>query len=153
MSLHQIRYIIEHRIIPCYFYEQKEQFIGFLLRDRENFYRLVDDIFQAEQIPNPYSGNSFTTESAKLQEDLFMVKLIYPEPEEAPLCYCAYLFFDSLFKHPGFFTVEKGNALSQDRPFICSWTPDGNHNNYGNCTLEDGEDFLHCLKFYNKRSS
>jgi len=68
-----------------------------------------------------------------------------------PLCYSSYLFFDRAFKKLGFFCIEKGNGIGEMQPFVCSWSPEGEHSNYGNCTLEKQEDLLRCADIFMKQ--
>ncbi len=147
MNLHQIRYLIEHRLLPNFFYTEKEAFIGMLLNDKESLYKMADSVFRQEKVKNPYSSEQFVVESGKIDEETFMVKLTYPEPEEEPLCYCSYLFFDSSFQYPFFFTLEKGYNQPSDQVMVCAWTPNS-HLNYGQCSRKDNAAFLRCLENY-----
>lgn len=150
MNVHQIRYLVEHRLLPDFFYEKKGAFIGMLLHDKENLYQIADSVFKQEGVENPYSSEQFVVESGKVDEKTLMVKLTYPEPEEAPLCYCSYLFFDSQFQHMGFFTLEKSYGLPDGQVMLCTWTPDS-HANYGQYSYEDNAAFLRSLEIYQKQ--
>jgi len=152
MNLHDIRYTFEHRILPQWFFEGKSRFVGMLLNDKTVLFRIIDDIFQKEEVKNPYTEDQFGIETAKITEDVMMLKIILPEPEDEPLCYCCYLFFDKEFEKPGFFSIERGNDIvsktNKTIPFVCSWTAEGGHNNHGNCSLEDNADFIKCTDIY-----
>ena len=39
MNLHQIRYLIEHRLLPNFFYTEKEAFIGMLLKGKKSIFK------------------------------------------------------------------------------------------------------------------
>ena len=153
MDRHGVRYAFEHRLLPQWFYEDKEQFIGLLLHDKTVLFNVLNDIFQKEGIENPYTEKDLDIEFSKVTDEVLMLKISFPEPEEEPLCYCSYLFFDEAFEKMSFFCIEKGNEHGQDYPFVCSWSKDGVHSNYGNCTFEEYNDFIRCAdvhmeKFY-----
>jgi len=152
MDSHQIRYLFEHRILPQWFFEGKSRFAGMLLNDKTVLFRIIDDIFQKEETDNPYIVEQFGIETSKVTDDVVMIKIILPEPEEEPLCYCCYLFFDQDFEKPGFFCIERGNNIGSKTggtiPFVCSWTADGSHHNHGNCSLENNQDLIRCTQLY-----
>lgn len=148
MNRHSIRYFFEHRLLPGGFYEEKERFIGMLLQDNEVLFRILDDLFEKEGVANPYLKESFKVGAEKLDEETMVVKIVFPKPEEEPLCYCSYLFFDKGFEKTAYFCIEKGADEMPDTPFVGAWTKDGAHLNYGKCTMENGGDFLRCAELY-----
>lgn len=148
MNTHEIRYMFEHRLLPQWFFEEKERFVGLVLQKKGILYQIIDDIFVKEKVKNPYSVEQFDMETAKITEEVMMLKLIFPAPEEEPLCYCSYLFFNKGFEKLGFFCIEKGNTFGKIQPFVCAWTQDGSHLNYGHCTFEKQNDFLRCADIY-----
>lgn len=148
MDRHGVRYQFEHRILPQLFFEDKAQFIGIILNDKDVLFRVIDEIFSGEEVTNPYSKDDFTIEAARIAESVMMLKIIFPEPEEEPLCYCSYLFFNEKFEKLGYYCIEKGNEEGEFYPFVCSWTPEGEHVNHGNCTFEDYNDFFRCADIF-----
>ena len=148
MNQHEIRYMFEHRLLPHWFFESKLSFIGMLLQDKGVLYRILDDIFKKEEVENPYTADMFELSLSKITDQIMMAKICFPDPEEEPLCYCSYLFFDEKFEKPGYFCVEKGNTEGDRYPFICSWTEDGFHQNHGHCGFENDSDFLRCRDIY-----
>lgn len=58
------------------------------------------------------------------------------------------MFFDINFEHTGFFCIEKGNEAGSGLPFICSWTKDNVHSNYGNCDFESEDPFILCADIF-----
>lgn len=145
MNRHEIRYMLEHRFIPKWFFEDKGKFIGTVLHEQGILFEVIDDLFQKEGVENPYSAEDFKVMAAKITDDVLLLRIGFPEPEEEPLCYCAYLFFDADYQKLGYYCIEKGNAESGDLPFVCSWTPDEVHHNYGNCTMEGHDDLRRCM--------
>jgi len=151
MNTHEVRYFFEHRLLPNWFYENKEQFIGMVLSDKGILFRVISDIFKKEGVENPYTEDDFKTEAAKIADGIMMLKIKFPEPEDEPLCYSAFMFFDEKFESMDYFCIEKGNVLGEMKPFVCSWGPDGSQNNHGNCTTEENDDFQRCADvFINK---
>ena len=52
MDRHAIRYTFEHRALPQWFFEDKEQFIGILLHDKNVLFRVINGMFEDEGITN-----------------------------------------------------------------------------------------------------
>lgn len=152
MNQHEIRYLFEHRLLPQWFFKYQFSFIGSLLQDKEILYRMIHDLFKEEGLENPYTPDQFQVTVSNLMDQMSL-KISFPEPEEEPLCYCSYLFFDKEFDNVSFFCIEKGNKEDQMHPFLCSWTPDGTHLNHGRCTFENNDDFLRCAKIHMEQPS
>ncbi len=148
MDRHGIRYTFEHRALPQWFFEDKEMFIGTLLHDKNVLYRVINSMFEGEGVENPYIEDDFEVVVSKVTDDVKMLKIVFPEPEEEPLCYSSYMFFDDNFEKISYFCIEKGNTYGEDYPFVCSWTKEGEHENYGNCTFEKYDDFLRCADIH-----
>lgn len=149
MTLHEICYGFEHKLLPEMFFEYKFAFVKMLLDDKTKLYKIINDIFEDAKEKNPYTEDDFDIVLAKLDENLYMLKIIFPEPKTEPLCYCSYIFFDCSFEKTGYYCIEKGNSFSgKEEPFVCSWSKEGMHFNYGNCVMEDNKDFLRCLELY-----
>lgn len=151
MNQYEIRYLFEHRLLPRCFFENQLQFIGALLKDKEILFRIIDDLFHQEGLKNPYTPDLFDVSAVGSMEQM-AIKISFPEPENEPLCYCSYLFFDKTFEKVSYFCIEKGNSEGQMHPFVCSWTPEGAHLNHGHCALEKNEDFLRCSEIHSKQS-
>ena len=57
------------------------------------------------------------------------------------------MLFDEKFEKKGYFCIERGNEMGANLPFVCGWTQDETHLNYGQCGLkEDG--LLRCMEIY-----
>lgn len=155
MNAYDIRYTFEHVILPQWFFEGKGRFVELLVNDDTVLYRIINDIFKNEAVENPYKEEQFKIEISKIIEEVMMIKIILPYPEDEPLCYWCYLFFNKQYDKLGFFSIEKGNNIAgktnETVPFLCSWTADGAHNNYGSCSIEDNQDFIKCADIYMTR--
>lgn len=127
------------------------QFVELLLHEKEILFNVISEMFAKEKIDNPYSVDDFDVSAAKITEDVLTLRIGFPEPEVEPLCYCAYMFFDERFEKVSYFCIEKGSSWSDNYPFVCSWTPDEDHHNYGNCTFEEHNDFIRCADIHMER--
>ena len=146
---HQIRYFFEHKLLPQLFFEDKGKFVNAVLGDEGLLFRALDGIFQKEGLDNPYSSDQLEASVETIAGDISILIIRYPDPEEEPLCYCSFLFFDAKFKNLGFYSLERGGDLSGDGiPFICSWSEEGDHINHGNCLLDEHEALLKCADIY-----
>ena len=109
--------------------------MGLLINKKEILFEIISTLFNDEQILNPYSPEDYKVTMQKVTDEVRMIKMEFPKPEEEPLCYCAYMFFDDTFHKISYFCIERGNSEDNEYPFVCSWTPDGAHHNYGMCAL------------------
>lgn len=148
MDKHEIRYQFEQVLLPHWFFEKKAQLIGMLLQDEGLLYRVVGDLFQRRGLENPYSESQFGIGMARVADDVGLLKVSLPEPEESLECHCCYLVFDQTFGKLGFYNVEKSRMGG---PFLCSRDTDENHVNYGVCTLDDAENMRRCAEIYMER--
>lgn len=148
MSVHQIMYAYQHKILPRNFYEFKQDFVALLLNRSEVLYRVLDDIFSEEGIENPYKEEEFKVKPMEINEKYLSVKLEFPVPAKEPLCYESYIFVDKDLQNLSYFCVECGSE--PDIAFICSWTEKGQHLNYSNCIYDEQECYNKCLNIYNK---
>ena len=150
MDRHGIRYIFEHRLLPQLFFEEKFQFVGALFQKKELLFDTISNIFRDEEVENPYTVDMFGVSMFQITEETAVVKISFPEPEEEPLCYCSYLLFDKAFEKISYFCIEKGGQEDPKHPFVCAWTPDGAHRNFGICTFENYNDLMRCVDLHMK---
>ena len=150
-TVHEIRYAFEHRLLPMFFYENQLDFIAALLQDESVLGNMINDMFKKSEVENPYNESAYRVEPFKVTEEVMCMKIICPEPEDEPLCYCSYMFFDMKFEHVAYFCIEKGNEEGSNMPFLCSWTKEYAHSNFGNCTLENNNDYIACADIFMER--
>ena len=139
-----ILYPFEHKLIPSVFYQKQDGFIKAVLSNKELLYQILNDMFFEIEIENPYTPEDVPISVIKLHDTLFVLKITYPEPEEVPLCYCSYIFFTPEFNHLAYFCVEKGEG----RAFLCRWTQESNHENFGEVAMDEQGQILQCLNIY-----
>ena len=158
--LYWIRYGMEHLYLPEMFYRDRQRFVARFLEDD----RLLSDIFRiffSEQEgagDNPYRPEQFRQELIQVDAETYCLGFHFPPPEYEPLCDRAWLFFDMRFERAAYFCVERGNrvgdgAAAPDAPdpfFLCAWTEDHTHLNYGKQDVSDGRDLEICYALYRK---
>lgn len=125
---HGARYILEHRMLPDLLYEYGVQFMA-LLVDKETFvFDTLSNMLEQEHVDNPYSLEQFVVEPFRV-EDTMVARLIFPEPEDSPLCYETYALFNPRTNEANYFALEKGEK--ENEYFLCGWNQKGAHINYG----------------------
>ena len=157
-----ILYMFEHKLIPLYCYERKEEFIQSVLEEEQFLFHMLADQFYEYGIEMPYIANQFQVEKKTVSDTISVLKLTFPEPELSPLCYYSYIFFDKDFKTIQYFTIEKMedemdqifsylglDDLDTEDVCVCGWTPWDMHMNYGIYEKDEEEGiFEKCLYIY-----
>ena len=87
MDRHGVRYVFEHRLLPNWFYEDKDKLVGAILHDKSILFRIISDVFKEENVENPYKEEDFDAHPFKVTEEVMGLCIEMPEPEEEPLCY------------------------------------------------------------------
>lgn len=145
MTTYQVRFGFEHHILPNGFYTDKLNFIGMFLLDKNGLFYVLKGMLEEQGLECPYTEDQFKVEPLRLNEEISLFTLTFPEPEQGPLCYKSYLFFDEEFKRAMYFCIEKNeNGV----PSVCAWNQKGEHLEYMPCTFEDSDDFVKCATIY-----
>lgn len=149
MQATDILYDFEHNVLPGGFFEYGSGFVGSLLQKREKMlFGVLGDMFQNAGLDNPYSEVDFGLEVLEADEELVVIKILYPKPERTPLCYCGYLFVDKDFQKMRFFCLERDDFMGKEDKILCEWTAKMEHFNYGACASEEQEDYKKCMEIY-----
>jgi hypothetical protein len=147
MEEYKVRYAFEHRLLPQWFFKDKEKVVLGLLHDKKVLYRIISEMYQEQGMEIPYSEDQFKVEAGKLTQEVMSLRFVFPEPEIEPLCYCSYCFFDKDFEKIGYYSIEKGGMLTgEPEAFACEVMPDGGHSNLGSCSPEGVEGYFRCVK-------
>lgn len=129
MKLSEARYILEHRLFPEWFFKDKLQFVGAITdKDQTAMYDIMKKICEQENVKCTYKSEQYKSEVFKLDKDKLLVKLTFPEPENTPLCYRAYMIFNESFTEASYFTIEKS---FDNKAVLCAWDKKKTHLNYG----------------------
>lgn len=148
MNLNEILYMIEHQLLPKWFYEGREFFINDLLDNEDMIFETLNSILEEEELENPYSREDFIVKGEIINDDILMMEVKFPEPKVGPLAYCCYMFFDNDYEKLDFYCIEKPCENSGEKPFLCSWTPEEQHINYGECSLKGFQTKQLCKKIF-----
>lgn len=148
MTLHDALYIYEHKILPTNFFKFKGDFVATVLKRKEVLFKVFDGMLAEEKICNPYAEEEFKVDVLRADDELMILKITFPEPEDEPLCYCSYLFLDKELEKLRYFCVEKGAGIGGVQKYLCSWTQSGEHLNHGVCDLYENEEYIKCLSIY-----
>ena len=141
MDENNIRYLVEHKILPQLFYGLKDKFVYALAIKEDALYGLVQSVYDENNIENPYTKEQFKIDCFTIF-DFMCNKITFPSPKKEPQCYYAYMFFDEEFNHMSYVTIEKGT----DSSYMCLWDGNGDHVNNGSLSLDDESYDFYAIK-------
>jgi hypothetical protein len=135
-------YTLHHAVIP-----------GILFSDKGT--QLFNDLFTGNTKPfldiiEPALGKNYVSGMKIVPEhhqDFDIVLISFPAPETEPLCYQAALVKKGEILR--YITLEKGNNGS--KAFLCEWTADHTHHDYGARNAVDGKAFRNDLLTFLKK--
>ena len=143
----QLLYTFQHDWFPQLFYRQQEALTAALINDGETVHRILTSLAGEAGVECPIEAAELPVEVLGYPIDRYVIKIAFPEPDQDPLCHFVCLCFDKGFTDMRYLTVEKSAGIDGDtRPFLCGWTRDGRHENYGQCELEEALD--RCVGLY-----
>ncbi|MDO4976685.1 MAG: hypothetical protein Q4E53_05415 [Eubacteriales bacterium] len=148
MDKTNVRYLIEHRILPEIFFEDPWTLVSAFLEDESLIYRIFKEQFERNEMEMPYKEEDFKISLNRLCKEALVETLELPTPEREPLCYKICLFFNEDFQKAGYYCVEMGNEAENNLPFICSWDKNGKHGNHGRGMGDQMENILLCADHY-----
>ena len=146
MTDYQIRFDFEHHVLPNAFFTNRLDFIGMLLMDKNSLFYVIKGMMEDKGLECPYTEDQFSIMPLRLNDEISLFTLTFPEPEKGPLCYKCYLFFDEEFSRAMYFCIEKNE---KGIPVVCAWNIKGEHVEYMPCSLEDLDDFRKCADIFN----
>lgn len=129
MTYQQARYVFEHQMLTSWFYQKKISFLGAVIQNKSFFYRAFCDILNRQGIDVPVKEEEFSFALFPLSEETVMLVLDLPRPRAMNQCRTMYFCFDVEFRRPAVFTLE----LSYQCWYLCAWTANHIHLNYGEC--------------------
>lgn len=144
----RLRYLFEHRILPGWVYRDTEGFVESLLEQREYLYGIAKEFYLENHAELPYGPEEFSLETIMEGDGRIVLKLDFPFPEQMPLCYHAYLFFDKKLEKIDYYSIEK-SGIDEKEAVLCGWKQDGSHMNYGKLDLKDA--FNRCMELYEEK--
>ncbi|MCR5010297.1 MAG: hypothetical protein K6A91_05100 [Clostridia bacterium] len=148
MTVQQVLYHFQHRLLPMWFYNSPKEFIGVLSEKPDALFEILSVLLERGDVENTFRAGEFKVEPIEVNDDSMAIKIKYPKPADAPLCHGAVAFFNKDFDDLAFFTVEVGEDIEGGFPVLCAWDKDGNHINYGKVSPDTDEQFVECLDKY-----
>ncbi len=129
MELANLRYSLEHKLLPIWFYDHKDAFVETLKKDGGKFPCMVmTELCAKGGQQMPYTEASYTVENHDLGNDMGMLVLNMPAPNGFTLCRRVYFVYDYAFEKLLYYTSEQS---FDDRFALCAWTQTAEHVNYG----------------------
>ena len=146
LSVHEVRYYFEHRLLPQLLFEDADQLLGFILENSINqlWLNFIADL----DFVNPYTADDFNQSIVYQTENAVIVRADLPKPEDSPLCLRVYFYYDFNADIKAYFTVEYDNFFGESW-FLCEWTQEGVHNDYGTIDTvkpADADDYAESLE-------
>lgn len=150
MNLQEARYILEHKLFPEWFFNDKIQFVGALADSKANTaYDLMSRICKKKNIECTYKPEQYKSELFKIDNGNFLLlKLTFPKPENTPLCYRAYMIFNEDFTKASYFTAEKS---FENKLFLCGWDKKRTHLNYGEFSGDEQQEMKKAVELHISR--
>ena len=134
---HPVRYYFEHKFIPNEIYKSGIRFMNVIVEEDNILNKIFHDMLKEEGVEDPYPEVAVKVIPYKIESVLLAI-IELPKPEEEPLCYEVYALFDLDRREGAYYCLEKGGYVD-DQPFLCGWSKEGTHLNYGNCTFDKDE--------------
>ena len=131
-----------------WFYDSPKEFVGVLSEKDTALFEILSELLSRGGVENTFRAGEFKTEPVEVSDDAMALRIKYPKPADAPLCFGAICFFNKDFDKLAFYTVEKGEDLEGGFPVLCSWDKDGSHSNYGKVSPDPDEQLVECVDNY-----
>ena len=130
-----ILYEFEHRLLPTWSY-RSDQFYNDLINigEKKTLYTAAKNVYDSQKMEFPFTEEDFGGFHVRLDVDTVVALLRLPQPQETPLCYCAFIYMDVNTNRIAYYTLEKGTdpVDGRDMQFLCGWDSEGNHKQYHN---------------------
>ena len=140
VTLFDVRYYFEHRLLPQAFYQEPEELMESLreggLYDRWSRYT-AERSFDVT-----YPADAFSVREMMQDSGLRMLMLTMPQPEKTLLCYRIYLCFDPETGPAAYYTAEYDvyEGFFDEGCLICGWKPDRTHQYFMETQILPAED-------------
>lgn len=137
VSLGQLRYRMEHELLPERFQQDGKKFLDALLKPGYNIpYSMLVKQCEIEDVVCTYHSEQFVAVDVSPVKSWQVVMVTMPKPESETNCDCMYFFVDTNTGRRHLFMVELSSR--ENEYYLCGWR-NGAHFNYGTCTLDKKE--------------
>lgn len=133
ITLEQLRYHFEHSTLPRFFYEDPQTMLD-VMKER-GIYVMWTALADENGVAHPYEEGDFTLRWYEV-DGATVLGIEMPAPEASPQCFRCYMVFNAQSGAAGYYTVEYDNMLGETA-FLCGWTQDMTHMNYGGAEIMD----------------
>ena len=132
-----LRYILEHKLLPnALFSPNGRKALIMLLHDcggmmvdfMNSLGRKMDKNYHCPYSVEDFAVISRSFDGSNGKPRYFVHRVIMPEPEIPPQCYCVFICHDADFENISYYTLEKSIG---DSRCLCGWSDDGAHLNFG----------------------
>ena len=124
----EVRYQFEHRMLPRYFYDNPENMLSVL--GDIGLYTLWASVTTENGVDPTYPEADYVQHFYTSADGATVLQIELPQPDANLLCYRIYMVYNAATGVSGYYTVES-DTFTPTAAFICSWTPEGTHMNYG----------------------
>lgn len=114
-----IRYYVEHVVLPSLLEETPKDFVNALgQRKEELLVQIYDHASENMKQPNPYVKEDFHVDLVKYQEEWFFQIIKMPEKDiKSPFCHFVIVSLDKNQENPRYFTLEHQDSSV----LVCEW--------------------------------
>ena len=135
VTLEQARYHFEHNALPRYFYDDPVNVMDVL--SRNGVFRLWQAFADENGVAYPYTAEDCHEVLFNADDGATVLLITLPRPEANTLCFRIYMVYRPSDGTAGYYTVEYDSFLGE-AAFLCGWTADHAHMNYGGAQIIDG---------------
>ena len=130
LTLFEIRYYFEHRLLPQRFYYSPEAAMDSLRGN--GLYEMWRSYTAENTAEVAYKAEEFSTREMLKESGIIVLMLSMPEPADTLLCYRIYLCYDPETGTAAYFTAEydKYEGYFDEGCLLCGWNEDGTHRYY-----------------------
>ena len=148
MTVQQVLYHFQHRLLPMWFYDSPKEFAGVLSEKPEALYEIFSTLLAQGGVENTFHAGEFKAEPVDVSEDVMAIRIKFPKPVDTLLCHGALAFFNKGFDKLSFYTVEVGEDIEGGFPVLGAWDSDGTHYTYGKVSPDPEEQIAECVEKY-----
>ena len=140
ITLFDIRYNFEHRMLPRQFYLAPERTMDSLMGT--GLYDIWCSYTAENTFDTTFRAGDFSARELMRDSSVRMLMLTMPVPNETLLCYRIYLCLDPDSGKAGYYTAEydRHEGFYDEGCLICGWNPDRTHSFYTEGRILPDED-------------
>ncbi|MBO4847300.1 MAG: hypothetical protein J5525_13525 [Lachnospiraceae bacterium] len=145
-------YEFEHRMIPILLNRFKSSFIKDIRDNKKSLNKIFHMFMEENNMDDDFSKTTITVETI-MYEDVQCEIIKFPSPRVEPLCYEAYILYDTMSKFKekyAYFCLERGKT-DNSHPYLCEWRKRKGHVNYGQVVHDRNEILKKMIDVFKKQ--